>query len=63
MELKRAQEILESPQKIMVFHQGKSVWIHQVDSIQNQARVSLENNPEQMKTVPLHELEEKGVSQ
>lgn len=61
MELQRAKEILESPHKITVLHQGEAVWIHQVDPSQNQAHISLERSPEVRKTVPLHELEEKKI--
>jgi len=60
MELKRAHEILDSPQKITVFHHGESVWIHHVDAANRMAHVSSENNPDEVKTVPLHELEDKG---
>jgi len=56
---KRAQEILQSAEKIDVEHAGVPVWIESVDEESNTARVHSEGNPQESKIVSVSELEEK----
>ncbi|WCK53442.1 H-type small acid-soluble spore protein [Aneurinibacillus sp. Ricciae_BoGa-3] len=61
MDTKRAMEILESKDRIGVAVRGVPVWIDAVDQKTNTARVHVEENPEQYKTVAVNELIEEGV--
>jgi small acid-soluble spore protein H (minor) len=61
MDTKRAQEILESKSRIAVAVRGVPVWIDAVDAERSTARVHVEQNPEQHKTVAITELIEEGV--
>ncbi|GEN36319.1 MULTISPECIES: H-type small acid-soluble spore protein [Aneurinibacillus] len=58
METKRAQEILQSPEKIDVGFEGVPVWIDSVDEQSKTARVHTMDNPTERKTVALSELKE-----
>ncbi|MBO8165449.1 MAG: H-type small acid-soluble spore protein [Brevibacillus sp.] len=59
MDLKRAQEILKSPEKIVVEHAGVPVWIDGIDENSKMARVHTEGNPQDTRTVAVSELAEK----
>ncbi|MBO8170276.1 MAG: H-type small acid-soluble spore protein [Bacillaceae bacterium] len=58
MDVSRAQEILQSREKIDVYHQNTPVWIDEVNQADRTARVHDETNPAEQKTVPVQELEE-----
>ncbi|MCR3920998.1 MAG: H-type small acid-soluble spore protein [Firmicutes bacterium] len=55
MEKQRAQEIINSPDKIAVFHQGKAVWIEGIES--TTANVTVMGTCHTM-NVPFQELKE-----
>ncbi|GAA4718271.1 H-type small acid-soluble spore protein [Brevibacillus fulvus] len=59
MNIVRAQEILQTEQKIEVEYQGKPVWIDHVDEETATASVHLENNPANKMTVEVNQLIEK----
>lgn len=59
MDVSRAAEIVQSPQRIEVEFQGMPIWIDEVDERSKTARVYPENNPEAKQTVPVEELQEK----
>lgn len=62
MDFNRAQEIVNSPNHIEVLHQGKSVWITELDSKRQMATVQEEGQvAEGVKEVPVNQLVEKGV--
>lgn len=58
MNVERAQEILNSTDKIDVKFEGVNVWIDSVDQNSKTARVHTEANPEDLKTVAVDELKE-----
>jgi small acid-soluble spore protein H (minor) len=58
MDISRANQIVESPEKVRVLHQGVPVWIEAVDEGDQTAWVYPENNPDDHKKVPVRELEE-----
>jgi small acid-soluble spore protein H (minor) len=60
MDVNRAQQILQSPDKIEVQYQGKPIWIDGVDENTQSARIHEENNPGQTMVVPLNQLVEKA---
>lgn len=59
MDVKRAQEILQSAETITVEHAGIPVWIDHVDEHSRMARVHPEGNPKESKTVSVDELVER----
>jgi small acid-soluble spore protein H (minor) len=58
MDVTRAQEIIQSKQRIGVEFEGAAVWIDQVDEQSKTARVHSETNPDEQKTVAVQELRE-----
>ncbi|RKD27126.1 small, acid-soluble spore protein, H family [Ammoniphilus oxalaticus] len=58
MNVNRAQEILDSSNKIDVQHNGTAVWIEDVDAQSQTARVYPEGRPEDKQTVAINELKE-----
>ena len=59
MELKRAKQILSSPNDINVFYEGTSVWIDDVDENKKLATVHARNTPLKERTqVPVEDLVE-----
>ncbi|MBN6187579.1 H-type small acid-soluble spore protein [Aneurinibacillus sp. BA2021] len=58
MEIQRAQEIVQSHEKIDVGFEGAKVWIDSVDAQSKTARVHTMENPADRKTVALSELTE-----
>lgn len=58
MDVDRAQEIIQSKQKIDVQVDGTSVWIEGVDARSGTARVYAEGNPQDKRTVAVDELQE-----
>ncbi len=58
MNVSRAQEILKSAEKIDVVCNGQPVWIDSIDAESRTAVVHAEANPEDVKTVPVDELQE-----
>ncbi len=58
MEIKRAQEIVQSHEKIDVGFEGVQVWIDSVDAQSKTARIHTMENPTDRKTVALSELKE-----
>ncbi|MBA4494820.1 H-type small acid-soluble spore protein [Paenactinomyces guangxiensis] len=58
MDIQRANQIVESPEKIKVTYQGVPVWIQTIDDGNQTARVYPEANPEDEKTVPVRDLQE-----
>jgi small acid-soluble spore protein H (minor) len=59
MEIERAKQILQSPEKITVLYQGEPVWIDMVDESAEKAQVHSEANPDDVKKIPVWDLEEK----
>ncbi|MDA5107649.1 MULTISPECIES: H-type small acid-soluble spore protein [Brevibacillus] len=59
MDVKRAQEILRSSDKIEVQYKGQPVWIDGVDERTATARVHAEGNPANSMTVEVGQLVEK----
>ncbi|KFZ41123.1 MULTISPECIES: H-type small acid-soluble spore protein [Thermoactinomyces] len=59
MEIERAKQILQSPEKITVLYQGEPVWIDMVDESAEKAQVHSETNPDDVKKIPVWDLEEK----
>ncbi|CAJ1001191.1 MULTISPECIES: H-type small acid-soluble spore protein [Bacillales] len=59
MDVKRAQEILRSSEKIEVQYKGQPVWIDGVDERTATARVHIEGNPANSMAVEVGQLEEK----
>lgn len=58
MQLQRAQEIIQADAKITVALNGTSVWIESVDAEKNMAKIHLEEKPNDVRTVPVEQLEE-----
>lgn len=58
MEIERAKQIVQSPEKITVLYQGEPVWIEMVDENTEKAQVHAETNPKDRKTIPVWDLEE-----
>ena len=58
MNLNRAQEILQSKEKIDVNIDGTPVWIEGIDAQSGTARVFPEGNPDDKRTVAINELTE-----
>lgn len=58
MNVTRAREIVQSTDKITVTYQGSPVWIDGVDENSATARVHVEDNPTDKKTVAVDELQE-----
>ncbi|MDR6226867.1 H-type small acid-soluble spore protein [Desmospora profundinema] len=59
MDMIRAKQILETPKEVEVHHEGAPIWIQNVDEHAQTARIYPTADPENEKTVPVHELEEK----
>ncbi|MCH5584975.1 H-type small acid-soluble spore protein [Shimazuella sp. AN120528] len=59
MDVKRAEEILHSPDNITVTFQGNPVWIQSVNDVTQIANVYTVGNKEDEKMVPVSELQEK----
>lgn len=58
MDVNRAQEILQSTERIDVQLNGQSVWIDSVDTQKQSATVHAEENPDDRKTVSIDQLTE-----
>jgi small acid-soluble spore protein H (minor) len=58
MDVRRAQEILDSPQTVHVNYEGKPIWIEEVFETSDTARVHYVNNPDQIEHVRVEELRE-----
>ena len=58
MDVNRATEILESPQKITVQHQGRPVWIESIDPVNKTAAVHPEDAPGESSRVEIAQLQE-----
>ncbi|MXQ53224.1 H-type small acid-soluble spore protein [Shimazuella alba] len=58
MDVKRVEEILESPDKITVTYKGESVWIQSVNEVAQIADVHRVGNSDDEMTVPVNELQE-----
>ncbi|MFM1654948.1 H-type small acid-soluble spore protein [Brevibacillus sp. B_LB10_24] len=59
MDTVRAEEIMASTETIKVECEGVPVWIDGVDRQTNTARVHVQNNPQEQKTVPVNQLIER----
>lgn len=60
LDIRRAEQILDSPEKIDVLFEGKSIWIHNLNIHYKTAEISYENNPEEYLNVPINNLIEKN---
>jgi small acid-soluble spore protein H (minor) len=58
MDVKRAQEIIQTDRTIDVKLDGIPVWIDSVDSTSNSATVHVKHNPGSQRTVSVTELQE-----
>jgi len=63
MNVVRAQQIIQSVEKITVTYNGSPVWIDEVDGQTMTARVHPENQPGQSMTVALDQLNEQEQQQ
>jgi len=59
MNVQRAQQIVQSKEKIDVEYQGRPVWIDGIDERSQMARVHVEQNPQESMTVAVDQLVEK----
>ncbi|RAL26717.1 H-type small acid-soluble spore protein [Thermoflavimicrobium daqui] len=59
MDMERAKEILNSPEKIEVKYRGTPVWIEMIDETAEKAQVHSENNPDDVKIVPVWDLDDR----
>ncbi len=60
MNVTRAVEIVQSTDKITVTYQGAPVWIDRVNENEATAKVHVEDNPTDLKTVAVADLQEQG---
>jgi small acid-soluble spore protein H (minor) len=60
MDLNRANQIVESPERIKVTYQGVPVWIQTIDVGTQTAVVYNEADPDIEKTVPVSDLKEEN---
>lgn len=58
MDVHRAQEIIQSKDKIGVRYEGKAVWIDGIDEKSRTARVHVEQQPDKQMTVAVDQLVE-----
>ncbi len=58
MDFKRAEEIINSPEKIEVIFEGKSIWIHNLNLKDKTAVISLNNETKEILDVPVNTLTE-----
>jgi small acid-soluble spore protein H (minor) len=58
MKLSRAQEIVESKQKIEVKYQGNPIWIDRIDEMNETVTMHLESDPERSQEVPVGQITE-----
>ncbi|SFJ25249.1 H-type small acid-soluble spore protein [Thermoflavimicrobium dichotomicum] len=59
MDMQRAKEILKSPEKVEVRYRGVPVWIEMIDESAEKARVHSEANPDDIKIVPVWDLDDR----
>lgn len=59
MDLERAKEILQSPERIEVTYRGEPVWIEMVDETAEKVRVHSESAPHEVKFIPVYDLEDR----
>jgi small acid-soluble spore protein H (minor) len=59
MDVNRAEEILNSPQKITVTYKGEPVWIQSVNNVTQTADVHAVATQQEEKQIPVNELQEK----
>jgi small acid-soluble spore protein H (minor) len=60
MDLNRANQIVESPERIKVTYQGVPVWIQRIDDGTQTAVVYNEADPDIENTVPVSDLKEEN---
>lgn len=58
LDLKRAKQIISSPEKIDVAYHGVSVWLKNCNEQNQQVSIFDLDNPEDVRIVPVNELEE-----
>ncbi|MBP1932914.1 H-type small acid-soluble spore protein [Ammoniphilus resinae] len=58
MDVTRAQQIIDSEQRIDVQYEGASVWIDRVDAQNQTAQVHMESDPSDKITVEVQQLRE-----
>lgn len=58
MDIQRAQEIIDSPDRITVTYQGVPVWLESVDARNESIQVHIEDHPTEKRTVSVQELRE-----
>jgi small acid-soluble spore protein H (minor) len=58
MDVQRAEQIISADDKITVELSGVPVWIDSVDSQEKSAKIHLQNNPSDVRTVSVQELRE-----
>ncbi|WP_449537389.1 H-type small acid-soluble spore protein [Ferdinandcohnia sp. Marseille-Q9671] len=58
MDIRRAKQILSSPNDVTVHYQGTSVWIDSCDEQGNMCTVHLRERADEKNVVPVSELEE-----
>ncbi|MFC7443144.1 H-type small acid-soluble spore protein [Laceyella putida] len=59
MDIERAKEILQSPERIEVKYRGEPVWIEMVDETAEKVRVHSETNPQEVKIIPVYDLDDR----
>ena len=58
MDIRRARQIISSPNDVTVLYNGVSVWIDSCDETGNTCKVHLRNGKQEENVVPVSELEE-----
>jgi small acid-soluble spore protein H (minor) len=58
MDVQRAQQIISANDKITVEFSGVPVWIDSVDSKEKTAKIHVQDNPSDARTVAVQELQE-----
>ncbi|SEN35665.1 H-type small acid-soluble spore protein [Lihuaxuella thermophila] len=59
MDISRAKEILQSPERVEVKYRGVPVWIQYIDETAEKALVYPEGSPDEEKIVPVWDLDER----
>ncbi|WP_017755222.1 H-type small acid-soluble spore protein [Calidifontibacillus oryziterrae] len=59
MDIKRAKQIITSPNEVTVKYNGVSVWLKHTNETDQSVSVFMKDNPDDVMIVPVAELEEK----
>jgi small acid-soluble spore protein H (minor) len=56
MDINRAKQIIDSPNEVIVHHNGEPVWLQSLDENANVARVYTRDQPDNERQVPVKDL-------